>query len=409
MNLLYDLRKAFFGEVAKKLGTVPDAKQVVLTHLLPDRPELLDAFNAVCPIALVIGIPYSTVPDVLAEVRKKYSVATPTLAELLTPQFMTDLVGQTLIANPGVKLAIMEIGGYFAPALNAIHATFADRVVGFVEDTQNGHVRYEAARPLPYPVISVARSTLKEGEDTLVGPACYFSADKLMRQLGVLLTPRRTLVVGYGKVGRGTAHALSKNYCPTTVCDINPIRNCVAQGDGMLIPNREDALRNADVVFGCTGVTSIAGADFDLLNDECFLISCSSKNIEFDLATLNGPSFNMTNLIPNADLYVSKTSGKKIYLLGRGTPINFIDGAVFGPALSLVQAELILASHAIHAEPVTGDLSEIAVEPRKTIAALWQRDFIDGQSGSFPFLFERAAARFPAPAKMLSPNYESGC
>jgi hypothetical protein len=60
---------------------------------------------------------------------------------------------------------------------------------------------------------------------------------------------------------------------------------------------------------------------------------------------------------------------------------------VFGPALSLVQAELILASHAIHAQPATGDLSEIAVDPRKVIAALWQRDFIDGQSGAFPFLF----------------------
>lgn len=315
MNLLYDLRKSFFGEVVKTLETIPGAKQIVLTHLLPDRPELLDAFDAVCPIALVIGIPYSLVPDVLADVRRKYTVVTPSLAELLTPQFMTDLVSQTLSANLGFKLAIMEIGGYFAPALNAIQARFADQIVGFIEDTQNGHVRYETARPLPYPVISVARSTLKEGEDTLVGPACYFSTEKLMRQLGVLLTPRRTLVIGYGKVGRGTAHALSKNYCPTTVYDINPIRNCVAQGDGMLIPNREDALRNADVVFGCTGVTSVAGADFDLLNDGCFLISCSSKNIEFDLATLNGSAFDRKTLIPNADLYVSKVSGKKIYLL----------------------------------------------------------------------------------------------
>lgn len=385
MNLLYEIRRAFFAEVAQTLGPISDSKQIVLTHLLPDRPELLDAFNAVCPIALVIGIPYSTVPDVLAEVRKKYAVATPTLSELLTPQFMADLVGTTLSANPGSRLSVMEIGGYFAPALNSIKRRFGDQVVGFVEDTQNGHVRYEAARPLPYPVISVARSTLKEGEDTLVGPACYFSADKLMRQLGVLLAPRRSLVVGYGKVGRGTAHALSKNYCPTSVYDVNPIRNCVAQGDGMLIPNRQEALRNADVIFGCTGVTSIAGEDFETLNDGCFLISCSSKNIEFDLATLDGPDYQKENLIPNADRYTSHKSGKKIYLLGRGTPVNFIDGAVFGPALSLVQAELILASHAIHSSLVSGELSEISVNDRKVIAGIWQTRFIDGESGSFPF------------------------
>jgi len=396
MNLLYEMRTEFFNAVAQSVGQVKDVKQIVLTHLLPDRPELLDAFNSICPIDLVIGIPYSTVPAVLTEIQKKYRVATPTLEQLMTPDFMVGLVQERLDADQNVKLAVMEIGGYFAPALNAIHAKFGGRIVGFVEDTQNGHVRYLAARPLPYPVISVAHSTLKEGEDTLVGPACYFSADKILRQLGVLLSPRRALVVGYGKVGRGTAHALMRNDCPTSVYDINPVRNCVAQGDGMLIPNREAALRNADVVFGCTGVTSVGGGDFAILSDNCILISCSSKNIEFDLDTLNGPKFTKTNLMESADAYISKNSSRRIFLLGRGTPVNFIDGAVFGPALTLVQAELILASHAIHSSQTTGDLSEIPDDKRRQIGGLWQDKFISGESGAFA-LFEQNV-----PAKALS-------
>jgi adenosylhomocysteinase len=126
---------------------------------------------------------------------------------------MRDVVAQ----NPGCRIALNEIGGYFAPFLNAIYAEMGGSIAGCVEDTQNGHVRYEQAKPLPCPVISVARSTLKEGEDTLVGPSCYFSVDRLMRTLGVLLAPRRALIIGYGKVGRGMAFALQDNGCTPLV------------------------------------------------------------------------------------------------------------------------------------------------------------------------------------------------
>lgn len=385
VNLIFDLRKQFFSTVAAGTGSVAGARQIVLTHFLPDRPELLEAFNAVCPVALLIAIPYSIVPEVLQELKTKYKVATPTLDELRNETFMIDLVADVVSGLGSDRLAINEIGGYFAPFLKTINEKFGQKIVGCIEDTQNGHVRYEAARPLPYPVISVARSTLKEGEDTLVGPSCYFSVDRIMRALGVLLSPRRALVVGYGKVGRGTAHALSKNYCPTSVYDINPIRNCVAQGDGMLIPGRESALRNCDIIFGCTGVTSVAGADFDLLKDGCYLVSCSSKDVEFDLATLNGPKFTKQNLMPHADKFISITTGKAIYLLGKGTPVNFIDGAVFGPALSLVQAELIVAAKAIHTAAASGELSELGIDLRKRLADDWQKLFIDEATGSFPF------------------------
>ncbi|MCA9461200.1 MAG: hypothetical protein KC643_24395 [Nitrospira sp.] len=384
MNLLYEKRRKFFMDVAQGKGAAPGCVQIVITHFLPDRPELLEAFSSVMPIITLVAIPYSIVPEVLAQLKTIYNVVTPTLQELRDEQYMLGLVRSAAKNHPEARIVLNEIGGYFAPFLKSIAGEFGATIAGCVEDTQNGHARYENARPLPYPVISVARSALKEGEDTLVGPSCYFSADRLMRALGVLLAPRRALIVGYGKVGRGMAFSLQDNGCTPLVYDINPIRNGVAHGDGMFIPDRKAALMGCDVIFGCTGVTSVGGSDFNLLDDGCFLVSCSSKDIEFDLKTLS-TGFVKTPLIPNVDKFTSSRTGKTIYLLGNGTPVNFLDGAVFGPALTLVQAELIVAVAGVVDLTADGDLTEIGVDERKKIAGGWQAEFIDPNTGSFPY------------------------
>ncbi len=129
-------------------------------------------------------------------------------------------------------------------------------------------------------------------------------------------------------------------------------------------------------------MTSVGGNDFEKLDDGCFLVSCSSKDVEFDLDTLNN-EFEKKPLMPKVDQYTSKKTDKKLFLLGEGGPINFLNGAVFGPALSLVQAELILAIKQIADEKVTGDLVEVENDERKEIASIWEGMFIDPATGSF--------------------------
>ena len=75
------------------------------------------------------------------------------------------------------------------------------KLIGVVEDTENGHKRYEQIAFPPCPVLSVARSPLKEPEDFLVGHAIVFSAEALIRQSGVVMVNKRALVIGYGKIG----------------------------------------------------------------------------------------------------------------------------------------------------------------------------------------------------------------
>lgn len=381
MNLLFQKRREFFQKIAKNAGPTFGTQQIVITHFLPDRPELLEALDQISPIALLVAIPYSITSDVLDELKKRYNVATPSLAQLRDEQYMLDLIASLLESNPTVRFVFNEMGGYIAPLLNRLHTQFGSQIAGCVEGGQSGHMQYEKMRPLPYPVISTARSTLKEGDDTVMGPSCYYSADRLVGALGILLVQRRALVVGYGRVGRGVAFCLQENGCTALVYDTNPIRNYVAHGDGMFIPDRLEALKNCDIIFGCTGVTSVGGDDFDLLADGCFLVSCSSQDIEFDLQTLH-TQFHQENILPNVDRFTSKKTKKKLYLLAGGTPINLLEGAYFGPELTLAQGELITALKQVFTEKTIGELAELANDQRKEIAENWMTIFIDPTTGA---------------------------
>ena len=53
---------------------------------------------------------------------------------------------------------MLDVGGYFAPALEDACARFTGRILGVVEYTENGLGRYLEAGKLPRPVFSVARS-----------------------------------------------------------------------------------------------------------------------------------------------------------------------------------------------------------------------------------------------------------
>lgn len=365
---LTDLRRQYFAEVAASVPTF-SGQLVVLTHVLHDRPELLAAFASIAPIAVVIAIPYSTNPDVLLHLRRQYPVVTPTLEELGDAAFLRRLILQYVIDPP---VMIVEIGGYFAKAINQIREDLQGQILGVVEDTEIGHREYGSLRSLPCPVISVAHSSLKETEDFLIGSSCLYSTERLLRDAGYLLEGQAALVLGFGKVGGGLASALSRRQCPVMVFDVDPIRRVKALSEGFQVLGKQQALQRAEIVFGATGQTSIAGNDFHHLGSGTVLVSCSSRDIEFDLRFLNA-NYDKTKLFENFDFYESE--GHSLYLLGGGTPVNFIDGAVIGPILSLVQGEIILSMKwLIDGLPSPG-LYEVDKPSRQWLADKWLKYF----------------------------------
>lgn len=372
LTSLCDRRARFFELVASQYARA-DANLLLLTHLLPDRPEFVDAISHVLRIARIVAVPYSVDSKTLTRLSGEYDVVAPALDTLEDPVATARLVDSLNCTGP---IVILEVGGYFASALE--HVDRASDVIGIVEETEAGHRRYAAKPTLRWPVISVARSELKACEDALVGASCLFSLEKLLRHQGMVLENWRALVLGYGRIGQSIAYALRNRHCTTTVYDSDPIRRCLAHSHGFLIPSKEQALRTADIVFGATGEQSLRATDFGLLRDGAILTSCSSRDIEFDLAHL-ASEYCQEGVCEGLDVF--ERDGHRIFLVASGYPVNFLDGAVLGPTLALVQAEAILAIQMLLRDNMVPGIHALARNAREEVAANWIRFFCDSEIG----------------------------
>ncbi|MCP4601759.1 MAG: hypothetical protein GY847_14790 [Proteobacteria bacterium] len=368
-NLSSDSRKEFFNDILKNIGTL-EMEVILLTHVIQAHSDFILALKKVAKIACIIAIPYSVDKRYSRELSHDHPVSTPRLSELNDHAFLLNQIRDHI--GPDSRFVIMEIGGYYASVLNQLAEELGDRLVGIVEDTEAGHRRYEKCTALPCPVISIARSSLKIAEDFQIGPACIFSSEKLIKKVDLSLNNRRALVLGYGRVGRGLAYELSNRGLEVTIYDIDPIRRIVAQSEGFLVPDRATALREAEVIFGASGNTSISEEDLELLTDGVILASCSSRDVEFDSQWLLNQC-DWEAPVPN--IKKINLNRKSVYLLADGRPVNFLDGGGLGPVLCLVQAELLHSLRTLSEVTLPSRLTELDEGTRKFIASHWLNYF----------------------------------
>jgi adenosylhomocysteinase len=377
INSIKKLREQYFKEIAKTINPI-NAQFVIVTHILSDRPELLSAIEMLAPIALVISIPYSEDKHTLSQLSNKYKILTLTLEEMNCADYLYE---QVLIdIDISIPLIILEIGGYFAPFIDRLQRKLGNKLLGVVEDTETGHRQYQQLSSLVCPIVSVARSTLKETEDFLVGNSCLFSTERLIRDSGFLIDGKQALILGFGKVGRGLAHALLRRVCHVYVYDINPIRRILALSEGFQIPERDVALQKSDLIFGATGNYSLKNSDFKNIKKGALLVSCSSKKNEFNLEYLE-KKYKKKKYLKNYTKYSCQEN--YFYLLAEGLPINFLDGAVIGPILALVQSEIIIGIKEILALAGSHGIYEIKMLDKIELAKRWLNHFIDPISGGY--------------------------
>ncbi|MCD6045576.1 MAG: adenosylhomocysteinase [Gammaproteobacteria bacterium] len=376
-NSIGTMRQNYFINVAKSVPEIT-CQLVILTHILPDRPELLAAISKIAPIALVIAIPYSIEEKTFIQLEKQYNFLKLSLEEMNNPEILYHkFIEQIDLETPVI---ILEIGGYFAPILEQLHSRLGSKLLGVIEDTETGHRQYEKLKAIPCPIVSVARSFLKESEDCLVGSSCVFSTENLIRKSGFLLDGKQILILGFGKIGRGLAQALLRRGQSVSVYDADPSKRILARSEGLKIVEKETALHNADLIFGATGNYSIRESDFKHIKKGAILASCSSKQIEFDMAYIK------ENYI-RADIFDHYTryshNGHYFYLLAEGKPVNFLDDAIIGPVLALVQAEIIYAVKTVIDLKGMPGLHEVSSSDRKILADLWLNHFLDPISGTY--------------------------
>lgn len=357
---------AYFGRITRQFAPDELPSSLLVTHLLPERPSFVHAVNAVSRLRAVLPKPKSI------DTAARRTVEAAFLIDPLSREAFADpdtAVGYLESRAAGESLVLLDVGGYFAPALDRLCERFSGQILGVVEDTENGHKRYAEHGKLPCPVVSVARSPLKDPEDFLVGQSVVFSTEALLRQRGDILHGRPALVLGFGKLGSSIARLLHAKGVHVTVYDIDPVRRTQALSQGFCAArDREAALGTAGLVLCATGALALRGEDFPLLRNGAYVATVTSSEDELELAGL--PSgYSRHHASKNVIRY--SATGHYFYLLNGGNAVNFLHGASVGPFIFLVQAEILAGVQLLARRDLERSMHEIAPAHRAAIAGIW--------------------------------------
>ncbi|WP_407835851.1 adenosylhomocysteinase [Streptomyces sp. DSM 116496] len=361
----------YFQQITQRFPMPRDITSLVITHLLPERPAFLGALSAVTRIAAVLPKPRSIDQATLEVVRAVHPVHELSRMRFADPvtalHFLEDVAA-------GQQVVLLDIGGYFAGSLHTLAEKFSGRILGVVEDTENGHQRYAALDRLPCPVVSVARSPLKEPEDHLVGRSIVFSTEALLRTRGDILTGRQATVIGFGKIGRSIAQTLKAQDLHVTVFDNSPLKQVQAHSQGFRTADScREAIRDAGLVICATGNLALRKADFAALRNGAYLAAATSSDDELELSALNGlyRRRGTTNHLTRYERH-----GHSFHLLADGGAVNFVHRAVVGTFIHLVQGELLAAAASITKGGIEPGIHEVSTDDRQDIARIWLKHFL---------------------------------
>ncbi len=383
-NFFNDIYQEFFHEKSYK-----DLDIIVVGHLVPTLPVYLRALEKIGHIAVLIPKSSHPNPAVVSYVQDKLLKEVVCLNQEQKRAWFKDKNQVIAMINKYVKrerFLIIDIGGYFSYTQNALKEQFGDRFLGIVEDTENGHQKYNDALS-NVAVLSVARSSLKELEDYNVGKSIVEASDALLRKSAHTMISRiKTVgVIGFGKIGQSIAtHAREKGIKRILVYDKNPMMTMKASAFGFEAVSREVVLQESEMIFSATGSRALKGEDLKVLKDNVFIASCTSSDDEFD------PSF-FTSLRDRSDSeeisrYLGRGINKRVNLLNNGNAVNFVFDAVNGPYIYAVMSSLIVsAKRLIDSDvlpcrqigyiPTFGVYGKDAARDVDQISKLWLRNF----------------------------------
>lgn len=366
----YKSAAKLFGELA---ATGPKVQKknlglIVVSHILPDKLAFLEMLNKHFGISAIVPKPKSIDKETHNLIKSKYRFLHLQREELSDFGRHLPLFKEALGAR---RFVVLDVGGYFAPNVENLSKTFGSQFLGVVEDTENGHARYMGMKDVSVPILSVARSPLKEPEDYLIGQSILFSAEAVLRGNNQILMNKKALVIGYGKIGKSIALSLANRNVDVKVYDHDPIRMAQALSHGFDVSDKRE-LATSDIVFCATGNKSLCNGDFSTLKKGAYVASVTSSDDEFDLSNLRHRYFS-TPVNPTINKYYR--DNHYFYLINEGNAVNFLHKASVGSYIHLVQAEIFAASAKIAAGNAQNGFGELSSPERKRIAGVWLKNF----------------------------------
>ncbi len=336
---------------------------LLIQHGLPDLIQLIDAFvrAGMPPEHLtVIGIPYSTKPEVAASIQARFpgvTVDSPTVVPFDGHISLALLRLLKECKRDGTRLLILEDGGYAVPLVSqfaALGVDGVDAIVGAVEQTTRGanlDRALERAHLLRVPVIAIPSCGLK-GQRGVEPPAIANAVNRNLRELLIRVPgvdPSSIKVVGIlglGAIGMSVVQHQLENGARVYGTDYDNRRVLDALTNHRFGQLNEQTIPECDLVIGTTGGTSIGSSVLPLLKDGAILASASSRQIEIDVGWLDlrmreidrGGETPCVMPIQGYRKFISRKDTKRLTLLYDGYPINF-----FGDSLPDDVADVVLS------------------------------------------------------------------
>ena len=202
----------------------------------------------------------------------------------------------------------------------------AKGIDGGSEETTTGVVRLkalEASGLLSYPVIAVNNAQTKFLFDNRYGTG-QSTFDGILRATALLIAGKRTVIVGYGWVGKGIAMRAKGMGARVTVVEVDPIKAIEAHLDGFEVSNISDAAKDGDLFITATGQKNVIPFEaIQKMKQGAILANAGHFDVEIDVKALMAKAKGVRAVRPNVD-EVQLPSGKSVYLVGKGRIANLV-------------------------------------------------------------------------------------
>jgi adenosylhomocysteinase len=355
----------FFDKIVHNFQiNLKDINIVAVLHIVPGILSFVDALRKLAKKLVIIPKPNSISNEILSQIPKNLLYRT-------TRNELKDIKVLNKIFKKEEKYCIIDIGGYFANKEFMKFNKKRKMVIGIVEDTENGYQRYERLEnDICVPVISVARSELKNNEDDLVGYSIGFYTEWVIRKLRSMPRYMSCSIIGYGKLGKGIAKYLFNQNIKPLIYDTDPIKVIEAIKDGCVPASKEEILYNSELIFCATGNISLNISDFLKIRPGCYIASVTSSDDEFDLNDIN-KYFQKT--VENKFIIKYENENTYFYLINNGNTVNFIDreGDSVSDFIRIIQAEILCALRKLTKDKIKIGIHETTKEEKRKIASIF--------------------------------------
>ncbi len=332
---------------------------IVVAHFVHTLPYFLEAVSALGAVVALISKQSGTVKSVRKSILDIYKdIIVPNLDKnnLKENSTQAESFFSSLFEKEDWQdhhFIILDHGGYFAPRIDDVLKKHRNKIIGVVEHTWNGEVRYQEQLKqhhlYPFPIMSVAHSTLKGLESRAVANSIVNALNgKIFTGEGIsqtIDTLQRILIIGYGHIGKAVAMVLKNilgNKGKDVICICDTSDNSIIEAKrefSKVTKEKRKYLKDADLIITATSTLALTKKNFSKLKSGAFIACATSSDDQFteeaieDYLIQEGPTKKVQSLCPK---YKHKNSEKFFYLIANGDSVNFTIGSTPHPIIHIV-------------------------------------------------------------------------